>query len=437
MAFAVRALALWGVSGATPLLDERTYLLRAHALLDGEGFVGSYQTWVRHDEADPTKAPQYPGAFQPPGYTAFIAGVMAVSGRSVTAVKFAQLLLGTLTVLLVYALGRAWFDARHGLVAAWICALYPNLIAFSHYLWSETLYTLLLVCAVWLLTRRPQPPQVGAAIAAGVVLGMAALTRSAIVYFVPVLMIWLALAHRPWWRSALARGALVLTVCLLTILPWTIRNHRIHDGWVLVDTNGAYNVWRGNGPAFFELRKDPRLPRYAWPFESLPLYPVGDRQARWLVRDVKRELGVDQPTDLEVARAARQTAWRSIREDPTAFLRRAAYKISDLWNPTSFLLRHFVLGAYGDVSDALRGTVSWAAILAYLGVMAFAVVGAVGARRDPRTWLVLLLLLFVTGIGAVAFGLTRFRLPLVPLLSVLAAHGILAVVDRRAGRRHA
>ncbi len=430
LAFAVRVLALWGAADSRPLLDERTYLTRANALLDGAGFVGSYQTWVRHDDVDPTRAPQYPGALQPPGYTAFVAGVMALSGRNATAVKFAQVLLGTLTVLVVYALGRAWFDARHGLIAAGICALYPNLIAFTHYLWSETLYALLLVSVLWWTTRGAEPLSRGAAVLAGVALGAAALTRSAILYFSPVLVLWLVWAHQPTRGRALARGALMLAACMLTILPWTLRNHRVHDGFVGIDTNGAYNVWRGNGTGFFKLRGNPNIPHYAAPFDSVPLYPVGDRQARRLVREAKQALGSERPTDLQVVRYARTSAWRRIRDDPAAFLHRAVYKVVDVWNPTSFLLRHFSLNAYGEVSGAVRAGLSWAAVIGYLLLMAFAAIGGVGARRDPRVWLVLLLALFTTGVSAVAFGLTRFRLPLMPLFSVLAAHGVVLASER-------
>ena len=55
-------------------------------------------------------------------------------------------------------------------------------------------------------------------------------------------------------------------------------------------------------------------------FDSVPLYPVGDRQARQLVRDAKRALRSDRPTDLQVVRYARTSAWRTIRDDPAAFL---------------------------------------------------------------------------------------------------------------------
>ena len=214
--------------------------------------------------------PQYPGAIQPPGYTVFVAGVMALSDRSLTAVRFAQVLLSTLTVWLVYQLGCAWLGTRSGLAAAWLCALNPELIAFSHYFWSETLYVFLLLAGVTLLARGSEPPGRCAAVLAGVALGLAALTRSSLVYLLPILIAWLPRVYRAHWRSALARGALAACVALALIAPWTVRNWVVHGGFVLIDTNGPYNLWRGNAPFAFVQRETGGFPHYEWPFEVDP-----------------------------------------------------------------------------------------------------------------------------------------------------------------------
>ncbi|MCH8224123.1 MAG: glycosyltransferase family 39 protein, partial [Chloroflexi bacterium] len=140
---------------------------------DGKGFLGSFQSWVRHPDSPYLKdLPQYPGAYQPPAYVVFLAAVLGVTGRSVLAAKAAQVVLSGLTVLLVYAIGRSWFDRRRGLIAAGICALYPNLIAFSHYLWTETFFIFVFLLAVWLLTRRDRLPTTGQCLIGGLLLGI-------------------------------------------------------------------------------------------------------------------------------------------------------------------------------------------------------------------------------------------------------------------------
>ena len=434
VALAIRLVALWGARDAQPVLDEETYALRAEALLDGRGFLGSYQSWVRHDARRPAELPQYPGAWQPPGYTAFAAAALALGGRSLLAVKLAQVLLGAASVLLVMALGRAWFGGRAGLVAAWLAAVYPNLVAFTHYLWSETLYTFLLLAALLALSRRPGPPGPRAAALAGALLGLAALTRAAIVAFLPLLSLWLCWAHRRQLRAAFTAAWVVPLAALLVILPWTVRNTLLHGGFVLIETNAPYNLWRGNGPGAFEDRCAPEVAHYPPPFECLPVAPVGNRYAWILIDDARRALGKQEPSDLEIVRYARAAAWAEIRAHPETFVRRIGPRLVDLWNPTSFLVRHLQVGAYGPVSPLATFLLSWAAMLAYLAAVALALAGAWLERRNPFTALVALLVLFTSAISAVSFGLTRFRLPLEPLLLLLAGAALARWRPRRASR---
>ena len=436
VALAVRLVALWAGADATLVKDEIAYASRAEALLDGRGYLGSYQSWVRHPGWKLMDLPQYPGAYQPPGYPTFMAGVMVVTGRSLLAVKVAQCLLSAASCVLVFALGRRWFGERAGRLAAWGCAFYPNLIAYSHLLWSETLFIFELLLLLWLLFGMPSGrlPSPARAAAAGAVLAAASLTRGTLLYFSPLLGVWLwllaegrsGLPQRPFsgWRPALGRAALVGGVALALIAPWSWRNYGIHDGFVLIDTNAPYNLWRGNAEGALLARDLPGVPHYSWPFESLPLHPVASLDGRTLIERFRVERRYSEPTDLAIASYASRAAWREIRADPARAVRNAGTKLVDMWNPTSFLLRHFELGAYGPLPESVRGGLSVAAVAAYAGVCALAVVGAVRSRSDRRVWLLLAFVIYFSGVSALAFGLTRFRLPLMPLLMLLAAVGV-------------
>lgn len=430
-ALVVRLAALWAASGVPPVLDEQAYTARALGLLEGRGFLGSYQTWVLHYGPDtrPNALPQYPGAWQPPGQTVLMAAVLALSGPGLTGVKLVQVLLGTLSVALVYLLGRAWLGHREGLVAAWICALYPNLVAFTHYLWSETLFIFLLLAALWCLTRLPRPPPARDALLGGVLLGLAALTRSTIFYFLPVLVGWMLWTQRRHWRGALAAGALTALTASLVIVPWSVRNTLLHGGFVWIETNGPYNLWRGNGPDTFAERDSRDAPHYAWPFESVPLAPMENRVAGRLVEEAKQQLGEERPTDLEIVRYARAAAWQEIRSEPARFFARMPARLFDMWNPTSFLIRHLQIGLYRAPPGLVQGLVLLAAG-SYLLLVCLAAAGMWIARRCPQAWLVLLLTAYFSALSAVSFGLTRFRLPLMPLLAILAAPAALALWGR-------
>ena len=51
-------------------------------------------------------------------------------------------------------------------------------------------------------------------------------------------------------------------------------------------------------------------------------------------------------------------------------------------------------------------------------------------RRDSNALLVLLLVYYYTAIHAVTFGLTRFRLPVMPFLMVLAGYAVVRLFER-------
>ncbi|MBN1510901.1 MAG: glycosyltransferase family 39 protein [Phycisphaerae bacterium] len=426
VAFAMRGGALWTTRDTRPILDEADYVVRAEALLDGKGFVGSFRSWILHPGSPLlTNLPQYPGAYQAPGYPAFMALVMRVWGRSLVAVKFVQVLLSTATVGLVFLIGRNGYGARSGLVAAFICAIYPNLIAFSHYLWSETLFLFLLTGGICLLTGRNRavPPPMHRWALAGVCLGAAAMTRAIALYILPLVLLWMLLLHRQRLRRALGEAAVTAGVVVLIILPWTYRNHRITGGFVLVDTSGAFNLWRGNTPQAYTSRPAPPQQSYEPPFESLPLAPPHEAWVMQLIPVAQHQYG-PTPTDAQVATCAADLAWDCIWTDVPAFLRRAKFKIIDTWNPTSFLVRHFRFAAYGRVSRTTASFISWTAISAYVLVIVLGMLGALTTLRNPYTWFVLGMILFFVAVHAVAIGLTRFRLPVMPFVIVLAAEGI-------------
>jgi len=430
----VLRLAAWiAAAGADLVLDEIIYVARAKALLAGDGFVGSYQTLVRHPVGFMLNLPQYPGAYQPPLHTLFMGALMALSGGHLDAVRIAQILLSTHSVWLVYAIGFAWYGRRCARIAAALCAVYPNLIAFSHYLWSETLFIWLLLMAIWILTRTRDLPSVPAVAGAGIVLGLAALTRSVAVPFLPVIVLWVLWVYRNRASIALLRAVLLVLATAVVIAPWTIRNTVLHDGFVLIDSAGPLNLWRGNNPDAYAVRPPHPAECYAPPFDQIPLLPLKGTGPRDFVEAVQASLGEQAPTDLEISRAGTRLALDFIVSDPVGFVRRAGWKLIDLWNPTSFLLRHFRLGAYGDVSPVVEVAISWTAVLSYLAVLLLGALGLVTSRRDPYAWLVLGLLVMVTALHAVVFGLTRYRLPMMPFVMIFAAQGIVWLRARTGG----
>src|SRR3972149_7514385 len=87
-----------------------------------------------------------------PGYIYFIGVILRIFNEKIFFVKLMQIILSTISVFFIYLLGKRIFNKSVGVLSAFIFSIYPTLVAFTHYLWSETLYIFLLIIIIFLLT---------------------------------------------------------------------------------------------------------------------------------------------------------------------------------------------------------------------------------------------------------------------------------------------
>ena len=179
--------------------------------------------------------------FHPPLYLYFLGLPFALTG-SLVAVQYLQCLVGAMLVPALGLLGRRGFGERAGLAAAGLGAIYPELVWFGSHFWAETLFTVLLWWAIERLAASDARASAAAALGAGMLFGLAILTRETVLYFLPLAALWLA-----WGRpGGLRRAALLVAASLLVVVPWTVRNYLVFDALVPVSTAGALNLWQGN-----------------------------------------------------------------------------------------------------------------------------------------------------------------------------------------------
>ena len=164
--------------------DEREYLALARGLAEGRGFS--------YDPAFETgTAPRYGRA---PVYPALLAAVGA-GGRdyphSPARVKIAQSIVGAAGVWIVGLIAFRAAGPRAGAVAAAIAAVYPPLVVLPAYVFSETLYSTLALATALLLDRSvdDERPRLSLALVAGLLAGVAILTRPSMLFFLPLAVI--------------------------------------------------------------------------------------------------------------------------------------------------------------------------------------------------------------------------------------------------------
>jgi 4-amino-4-deoxy-L-arabinose transferase-like glycosyltransferase len=377
---------------APKIADEQHYSQIAQNIVAGHGFA-----WI---DGQPT-------SIRPPLYPALLAGVWTLSSNNLQAVRALQILLALGTAVLVYILGLRLYGPSVGGWAAVVCWLYPSLIFCNFLILTETLFTLLLVAFVLLAVLLVQTSRTMFAPACGIALGLGALTRS-ILWPMPLVLcpVLVVLIRAPLARR-LMLPCLVLAGYGLVVAPWAIRNTRLQGVVTIVDTMGGINLRMGN----YEYTPDDRM----WDAVMLT-------GAKTWIHGYEPSYPGEPVTEGTKDKWAQRKAFEYMREHPIETLRRSLIKFADFWG----LERDFIAAVQKD----LYAPPLWFTVLATLAMLvAYVVVVITGAAgiwlAPPRDWrthvVVLMPVLAILAGHTLAFGHSRYHLPLVPILAVYGA----------------
>jgi 4-amino-4-deoxy-L-arabinose transferase-like glycosyltransferase len=333
--------------------------------------------------------------FYPPLYPYFIA-TLHTAFDSLIAVQVGQALLGAALAVFLAILGARLFGSRTGTVAGLVTALYPDLVWFAAHYWSETVFMALLWWGMERIVAADQSQSARVAAAAGLVWGLAILTRETVLYFVPVVALWLAFRNGTEGRKRAA--AFVLTT-VLTFAPWTYRNWVVLGAFIPVSTAGGQNLFQGNT----------HLPR---------------DETYVMVDAVKGRV--------EQYRYATRMGLEAIRDrQPTWIFEKLYEQMPNFWETDSLTVIHVKRGAYWPVSVPMAWAVWVLMGVPYLLVLGGFLWGLLRLPLSRGTLLLLAFLAYTNAIHIVTHGFARYRLPAMPVLILIAAW---AFVTRNEGR---
>ncbi|SRR6266436_850365 len=188
-------------------------------------------------------------AHRPPVYPVFLVLTM-VNGKSYVTIVILQSIIGAGTSLCAYLIGKKLFDRKTGLLAALGVAVYPYFVMHDTALQETGLFTFLTALAILLLLKSRRSASKVVWVIAGLVLGLAVLTRTTLVVFVPFAFLWLLFLAGVTRREALGKTAVVALGFLLVVSPWLLRNYFL-IGSPTLSTLSGLTLWAGNNPYTF------------------------------------------------------------------------------------------------------------------------------------------------------------------------------------------
>lgn len=400
LAFALRAAHVLA-SRASPLFEAPQ--------MDALYHVEWARAWAEGREFQP------PPYFRAPLYPWFLGLSTRLLGEGLLVPRLFQCGLGALGVLALWALVRRVFDRRAALAAALLYATSWISIFYDGELLLESLAVPLYVAALALSLRAEGPRATRTAFAAGVVWGLAVITRPNALLFLPFLALWM-------WRrpGAGLRATVALTLgTLLPVLPITAHNTLRGGDFVLVASQAGLNLWIGNNPASDG---------------STAIVP-GTRADWWgghhdaIAQAERAEGRALRPS--EVSRHYTRRALRWALDEPAAWLRLTARKLWLFtwdWELGNNEEPRFLFERYSPLAPLAHVGFGVLAPLAVLGLWL--------TRRGAWARFPLWGFLGVYSLGVVAFFVNaRFRLPIVPLLCACAAPALVRAAELARERR--
>ncbi len=174
-----------------------------------------------------------PEIFRPPGYPIFLLPGLLFGSPELLTIA-CQIILGCLTVFLVYKIAITLFERTDvAIAAAGLYALEPLSIVYTSLMMTETLFAFLMMLSVSLLIRYLKEARLTFFCMAASVLSAAIYVRP-VGYFLPIIIVMVLLAvfavRKQINKKLLIHACIFLVISMLPLFAWQARN-KIETGY--------------------------------------------------------------------------------------------------------------------------------------------------------------------------------------------------------------
>jgi len=378
--------------------DSRAYDEWAQQIAHGD--------WVGHDVF-----------YQAPLYPYFLGTLYAIAGRDLLLVRLAQAIVGSLSCVLLGLAGSRLFSRPAGVIAGLGLALYAPAIFFDALLQKSVLDVFFVCLTLWVLSGLTSEPQKRLSwLWLGIAMGGLSLTRENALVLVGVILVWVLVRHHAGVKPGRAAAAGIFLLGLtIVLLPVAVRNGVLGDGLYLTTSQFGANFYIGNNAhadgTYMSLRFGRGSPEY-------------ERQDATELA----EAAMGRPlTPADVSAYWTRQALAFIRAEPLAWAKLLGRKFALLWN-RSEMLDTESLQSHAEWSMPLR----LGSYVGHFGVLVpLALLGVVLTwPLRGRLWVIYGLLTVYAASVVMFYVFARYRYPLVPILMLFAAAGLVALPRR-------
>lgn len=397
-----------GLSGPLLPFDSTEYNNMALNILDGKGFVWSQPPFLPGKPGYGSSISKifndnfynYPTAFRQPGYPLFLAGMHLLFNDKayLIAVRVLECIIGGLTCIIAYYIGKVCFNRWVGISSAIASAIYPFLIVHDTFM-VETIYLFLIAVAVLFLLKASNHWNYKYFILSGLFFGLCALFKAPLLLFPFFIFVWLFFYGKKNYKKGMVGFLLLILTFVCVISPWVIRNKIVMEKLTFQNGTSLWLYATNNHtikPAFHEIA-------FATGWE--------------LIYDSCKKDNIDLKSEVAVDDYCHEKVIEFIRNNPKKFLILTLSRYVCFWKIFS-----------SNVSIWLN----LGSIFTYGILFIFMLAGIVFIfiKRNIHGMLLVLLLLYYSAVHSLILTYMRYRYPVEIYIVIIAMYGFYEIVSK-------
>jgi tetratricopeptide (TPR) repeat protein len=362
-----------------------------------------YDAWAQQIQRDWVGREVF---YQAPLYPYFLAAIYSVFGHATFIARLIQIALGSAACVLLAGAGRAWLSRGAGFLAGVLLAAYAPALFFEGLIQKASLDLFFMAGLLFCLGRCETDARRRWPLFGGMVLGCLTLTRENALVLLPILALWIG------WRFRGRRAALFVLGAALVLAPVAIRNYVVGGEAFVTTSQFGANLYLGNNA-----QADGKYAPLRWGHGSFP-------EERADAIEIAEQSAGHALTPGQVSRYWSGRAWDWIRAHPLDWVKLMGRKWLLLWNEREIPDSDEPL-VYKDASLILTGS----GVLCSFGIICpLAAAGMVALWSERRRLGALYLIVASIAASAALFVVfARYRFPMVPVLLLFAAAGVLRI----------
>jgi len=371
----------------------------------------------------------FPSIFRTPMYPFFIASIYSIFGKFPQAVLIAQYFLDSTTaIFVVIILLRIFKNVKYAYTGGMLYAVNPLTICYSNMILTETLFTFILAIAIYFFILYLQDGKRKFLIFSALMIGIGTLCRPISLYL-PLFLLPFVFIRPLKLKEKFVSVLIFLMIFYGTVTPWYLRNYQEYNYWTL-STVQDVDMFYYDAPAVL-MYKDHPLSRL-----QIGMYSLLETYQNNIWYDIKTKYGFDAESPFQISNDPQKTillkeeGLRIIKGDIVHIfiihLNGIARTLFPFYPPLDSFIGHTVKpikGACFSIDVLIMG-------LSLLGIF-LALTGRAGGKYERSPVLLLICLIFYFSFIPGIVGFNRFRVPLLPYISIFSSIGYWNIAQLR------